>query len=141
MDVNWEKSCGAVVYRVRESQLQVLLLQHNAGHWAFPKGHVENDETEAQTATREIWEETGLCAKVDERFRFETEFLPKPQTMKRVVCFVACASSGEERPLLSEVQRLRWCTPADALQLITYENDKDLLRQAVEYLNTKENWL
>ena len=44
-----EKSCGAVVYRDGDAGMEVLLIKHkNGGHWAFPKGHVEKKETEAQ---------------------------------------------------------------------------------------------
>ena len=139
MDIRWEKSCGAVVYRVGQGQMQVLLLQHNAGHWAFPKGHVEEGETEVQTAAREILEETGLIAQIDDRFRFETQFSPVPGTMKRVIYFVASVLSGQERPLLSEVQRLRWCSPEEAARLITYEDDQELLKQALQYLSTKND--
>ena len=53
-----EKSCGVILFNGQE----VLLLQHpdskNKGHWDFPKGHIENGETEPQTALRELAEET-----------------------------------------------------------------------------------
>ena len=45
--MKWEKSCGAVVFRKAGDTLEVLLIRHkNGGHWAFPKGHVEHEETE-----------------------------------------------------------------------------------------------
>ena len=51
-----EKSCGAVVWQEDPAgRPQVLLIRHQNGeHWAFPKGHVEKGETEADTARREI---------------------------------------------------------------------------------------
>ena len=65
-----EKSCGAIVYRQRDSWVEVLLICHkNGGHWAFPKGHVEKQETEEETALREIREETGLTVKLNTAFR------------------------------------------------------------------------
>ena len=36
-----------------------LLIQHQAGHWAFPKGHANPGESPAETARREFAEETG----------------------------------------------------------------------------------
>ena len=49
-----EKSCGAVVFREGAKGPEVLLIKHkNGGHWAFPKGHVEKKETEAQKAGEE----------------------------------------------------------------------------------------
>ena len=56
-----EKSCGAIVYRKFHGNIELLLIKNqNGGHWSFPKGHVEEGETEEQTAVREIMEETGI---------------------------------------------------------------------------------
>ena len=56
-----EKSCGAIVFRKFHGNVEILLIKHaNGGHWSFPKGHVEEGETEVETATREIFEETGI---------------------------------------------------------------------------------
>jgi 8-oxo-dGTP pyrophosphatase MutT (NUDIX family) len=53
-----EKSCGAIVFRKTESVIEFLIIQEIKGsHWFFPKGHVERDESEEQTARREIYEE------------------------------------------------------------------------------------
>ena len=46
-------SCGVIPYRVVDGTRQFLLIQHKAGHWAFPKGHPEAGETNLQTARRE----------------------------------------------------------------------------------------
>ena len=56
-----EKSCGAVVFRKSASKLEFIAVKSKAnGHWGFPKGHVETGESEAETAIREVFEETGL---------------------------------------------------------------------------------
>ena len=52
-----EKSCGAVIFNNED---KVLIVKHNAGHWDFPKGHMEAGETEKQTALREVKEETKI---------------------------------------------------------------------------------
>ena len=57
-----EKSCGIVLFYSDE----FLIIQHSTesnelkGHWDFPKGHVEENETELETASRELKEETGI---------------------------------------------------------------------------------
>ena len=58
-----EKSCGAVIIKNNK----VLVLQQVAGHWGFPKGHVEKGETEVETAIREIKEETNLDVEINEK--------------------------------------------------------------------------
>ncbi len=135
--MKWEKSCGAVVFRKAEGGLEVLLIQHkNGGHWAFPKGHVEREETETETARREIREETGLRVQLDTGFRETVTFSPKPDVMKDVVYFAAEAEpeaslKAQEEELLD----IRWEQPEKALQLVTYENDKRVLRAFLEYWN------
>ena len=59
-----EKSCGAIVYRRFHGNIEILLIKHvNSGHWSFPKGHVEGDETELETA-RKTLAERGCAAPV-----------------------------------------------------------------------------
>ena len=53
-----EKSCGAILIDHQDDQIKTLIVRQNAGHWGFPKGHVEGDETEFETAFREVREET-----------------------------------------------------------------------------------
>lgn len=124
-----EKSCGAVVYRQQDSWAEVLLICHkNGGHWAFPKGHVEKGEAEVETAQREIWEETGLKVKADTGFRYTVAYSPKPGVMKDVVYFAAEYAGGKAAAQEEEVTGIRWEKPQQALGLITYENDREVLR-------------
>ena len=39
------------------------------GHWCFPKGHREKDESMKQTALREVFEETGLMVTLISDFK------------------------------------------------------------------------
>ena len=52
-----EKACGAVI---KNEEGKILLIFQQNGFWGFPKGHVEEGETEPETAVREVFEETGL---------------------------------------------------------------------------------
>lgn len=45
--MTYEKSCGGIVYRKFHGNTEILLIKHiKSGYWSFPKGHVENGETE-----------------------------------------------------------------------------------------------
>lgn len=124
-----EKSCGAIVYRQNDSWAEVLLLCHkNGGHWAFPKGHVEKGETEEETALREIKEETGLKVRLDTSFRHTVTYSPKPGVLKDVVYFAGELAGGDQKAQAEEVTGLKWEAPQKALELITYENDRETLR-------------
>ena len=59
--MQYEKSCGAIVFRKYHGNTELLLIKHaNGGHWSFPKGHVEPGETEEETAAREVKEEVAI---------------------------------------------------------------------------------
>jgi 8-oxo-dGTP pyrophosphatase MutT (NUDIX family) len=56
---------AAVCYRVRDGQIEFLLVKTRAGRWTFPKGRVENDATRAAAAEREAYEEAGVHGRVE----------------------------------------------------------------------------
>ena len=133
-----EKSCGAIIARQTETGREILLIRHvNGGHWAFPKGHVEKDETEEQTALREIMEETGLAVTLDTGFRTVVTYSPKPGVMKDVVYFAAEVIGGAAQMQVEEVSDMRWVNLMDTDAYITYENDKGILRDYRAYLESK----
>lgn len=97
--MNYEKSCGAIVYRKHHGNTEILLARNiKSGHWSFPKGHMEEGETEEETARREIKEETGLDVLLDTGFRETVTYSPKRNTKKTVVYFVAIPTSHELVP-------------------------------------------
>lgn len=126
-----EKSCGAIVYRRFHGNIEILLIKHiNSGHWSFPKGHVEGDETELETARREIKEETGLDVILDQTFRETVTYSPKRDTQKVVVYFLALARNYDFVPQEEEIAEIRWVDIIHATRLLTYENDKTIVNKA-----------
>ena len=130
-----EKSCGAVVYVRGSAGVKYIMIQQRLGHWCFPKGHVENDETEQETALREIREETGLTVRLEDGFRHELEYSPKTGVLKKVVYFLAERCGGELKLQPEEVSDCRECSFDEAMGLNTYENDMQLLMAADKYLS------
>jgi len=124
----YEKSCGGVIYRRSHGNLEFLLIRHvNSGHWSFPKGHVEDGETEEETALREIKEETGLDVILDTSFREIVSYSPKKDTMKDVVYFIGTARSSELKLQKEEVSEAKWVDFGHAASLLTYENDRAMI--------------
>ena len=107
--MNLEKSCGAIVFTRRNGQLLYAVVQESSGAWSFPKGHMEEAETEQQTALREILEETGLHPVFLEGFRETDEYdlREKPGTRKQVVYFLAEFRDGEPVPRPGEILQIR----------------------------------
>ena len=126
-----EKSCGAIVYRRFHGNIEILLIKHvNSGHWSFPKGHVEGDETELETARREIKEETGLDVILDQTFRETVSYSPRRNTQKIVVYFLALARNYDFVPQEEEIAEIRWVDIVRAARMLTYENDKTIVNKA-----------
>ena len=126
-----EKSCGAIVYRRFHGNIEILLIKHvNSGHWSFPKGHVEGDETELETARREVKEETGLDVILDQTFRETVSYSPKRDTQKIVVYFLALARNYDFVRQEEEIAEIRWVDITRATHMLTYENDKTIVNKA-----------
>lgn len=129
--MTFEKSCGAIVYRKHHGNTEILLIKHlNSGHWSFPKGHVEEGETEIETALREIKEETNIDVMIDPTFRETVTYFPKKETQKIVVYFIAKAKNYDFTPQESEISEIKWVDICYAASLLTYENDKTIVARA-----------
>ena len=133
-----EKSCGALVYRKRGEKIQVLLLKHKlGGHWSFPKGHVEDGETEAQTALREVREETGLSISLLDGFREEVTYSPRPGISKDVVYFLGFAQDSRTTPQEGEISAIRWVDLSRLVYYLTYENDRKIVNGVKRFLRSR----
>ena len=125
--MKYEKSCGCVVF----DEGKVLMIQHNEGHWDFPKGHVEGNETEIQTAIREVKEETNIDVNVKSQNRYTIEYSPKDGVLKEVVYFIATKNSNECKPQESEVQKVEWVRIEDAIDRVTFDITRNVLKRAI----------
>ena len=122
--MKYEKSCGAVIFKGDE----VLLIKSVKGHWSFPKGHVEQGETEIETATREILEETNVEVLINESKRIVINYSPYPGVIKDVVYFYATYKSGNISRQLEEVSDIGWYKVNDALSKVTFETEIEVLK-------------
>lgn len=126
-----EKSCGVIVFY----NDKVLLIKHNLGHIGFPKGHVEGMETEEETAIREVKEETNCDVEIIPGFREIITYSPKKNITKDVIFFIGKPLNKELSPQLAEVQKVDFVNYKEALNLLTYQDEKDLLKKALQFKN------
>ena len=129
--MKYEKSCGAIVIE----DGKVLLVKHNAGHWDFPKGHVEEGETEFETAIREVKEETNIDIKIEKENRYISEYSPKEDVMKTVIYFLGEKIGGEDKPQIEEVSDVEWVDVNKAVEIITHQRSKDIMMQVIKDMN------
>ncbi|AXE60774.1 diadenosine tetraphosphate hydrolase [[Mycoplasma] phocae] len=132
-----EKSCGAIIFKKISNELYVLLIQQIGGHWGFPKGHVEENENEHQTAIREVKEETNLDVKIVTNFRAVNTYSPLEGVIKDVIYFIAIPINDEIKKQASEIKLAMWYPIREATKKITFPNDATILKLAVDYFTEK----
>ena len=128
--MKYEKSCGAVIF----DGDKVLVIQQQEGHWGFPKGHVEDGESEVETAIREIKEETNLDVEINEKYRYVETYSPKFDVTKDVVFFVAEKIGGNILAQEEEVKKIEWLNINDAMERLTFESSKNVLANVIRDL-------
>lgn len=133
-----EKSCGAVVF-TKNGDLKYLLLHYGAGHWGFVKGHIEPNETEKQTAKRELKEETKITkAEFVENFKEEIEYFFKRngKTINKKVTYFLIQTKEKKVELSHEHKGYRWLNYENALKQLTFKNARKVLKKSHTLLKT-----
>ena len=129
-----EKSCGCIVF---DSSNRVLLVKMNAGHWSFPKGHVEQGETEEETALRETFEETNVECDIISGFRSVNTYSPFPGVMKDVYFFVARSKDSVLKKQETEIAEIGFFESGKAKKMITYKEDLRIFENALKFIHKK----
>ena len=141
-----EKSAGAIIFRLEDEQPKYLLLHYPSStqtkkeYWDLPKGHVEAGETEEETVRREVQEETGLAdINVYDGFRETIHywFRFEKKTISKTVIFYLAQTSQQEVEISSEHIGYQWLSYEEALQELTYENARQVLKKAQEFLGNQ----
>ena len=129
-----EKSCGAVVIKEESNETKFLIIKQTDNHWGFPKGHVEEGETEEQTAIREIKEETNIDVELDNRFRKVITYSPRENTIKDVVFFIGKAISDDLVIDPKELIEAKWVKGNEAKDYFDYKENNEVLEEALNFL-------
>ena len=135
-----EKSCGAIVYKKENDEFKFLLVLQNNGHYNFPKGHVEQGETEIETALREIKEETNLDVNIDSNFRHQITYIVEERNiMKDTVYFVANPINNNLKNQEVEILNCDWYTFDEVLEKLDFDwYTFDEVLEKLDFDNIKE---
>jgi 8-oxo-dGTP diphosphatase len=118
---------GAVVFKVTGGRPRYLLVEANGtrDRWVFPKGRLEDGETAADTAQREVAEEAGVRARPIRRL----QRVGQKQRGKTIsIAYFLMAYDGRTAP--SEKRRIRWLAFEEAVEALDLEKSRRVLRSA-----------
>ena len=134
-----EKSAGFILIsdNFLNSRYSVLLLHYRSGHWDFPKGNIEINETEMQAATRELGEETSISKfRLIPNFRYTLSYKYARKSVlvsKQVILFLA--STKVNKVIISDEHiGFKWLNIHDSANQLTYSNAKKALQYAINFL-------
>lgn len=131
----YEHSCGAVVFRRINEEYRFLLIKNRrSNHWGFPKGHMEKGETREQTAIREVLEETGIHIDIIDGFCRDSRYRIGSKIEKRVEVFLASTKDTQTIIQKEEIEDYIWLRYPEALDMLKFENDKDILMSVKEFM-------
>lgn len=136
-----EHSAGSIIYRVKNSQTQFLIIESVFHHtWGFPKGHVESGESIQETAKREVAEEVGLKPQFDFNFSKAIEYITEERTIKRIDFFLSHFVADQELvEQEDEIANYKWVNLDEACQFLPSDRGLyEILVQACNYLKRKE---
>ncbi len=147
--IAFEKSVGAIVFRITHGKIEFLFMKYRNGHWEFPRGKVEDDETEHETMQREIEEETGISqVRIMEGFREYTRFSYKAHGQELIdrkkdksciyihkkAVFYLVEAMDEDVVISHEHQMFQWLDFENGFKKLTFKNAKNILTKANQNL-------
>jgi 8-oxo-dGTP diphosphatase len=96
--------------------------------WSFPKGKIDPGETDEEAALREVEEETGVRTTLGRELE-PTRYRDRNDRLKQVRYWLMEPADGKVprfRPN-NEIDEVRWCSAAEAGNLLSHEHDRQLL--------------
>ncbi|NDY41650.1 NUDIX hydrolase [Dissulfurirhabdus thermomarina] len=123
------RAAGGLLWKGRLFRRLAVIRRHRYGDWCLPKGKLDDGETFAEAAAREVREETGMPVRLGAfagEIRYQVDGRPK------VVRFWHMRPAGPAGPMDDdEVAEVRWLRPRKALALLDYPGERRLVAQAL----------
>lgn len=137
-----EKSAGVMVFRKEKDKIFYLLLHYSSrraekNYWDLPKGHIEKGEKPEDAAKREVEEETGLKdVEFIKGFKETIKYFFKweDENILKFVTFYLAETKTKKIKVSSEHQGFEWLSYEEALQRLTFENARGVLKKSDEFL-------
>lgn len=119
-----------------EQEPKVLLIQRGnepyKGHWAFPGGFMDMDETTEQCAIRELEEETGLQISEVKQIGAYSKVDRDPRGRTITVAYIARIANAEKVNGQDDAAKAEWF-PINNLPPLAFDHE-DIMNDAIELL-------
>jgi len=119
-----------------EQEPKVLLIQRGnepyKGHWAFPGGFMDMDETTEQCAIRELEEETGLQVSEVKQIGAYSKVERDPRGRTITVAYLARIANAEKVNGQDDAAKAEWF-PINNLPPLAFDHE-DIMKDAIELL-------
>ncbi len=131
-------AAGGVVWRLVEGKLKILLIHRTAyADVTLPKGKVDPGETLAETAAREIFEETGIRVALGIPVGVSRYRMPKGR--EKIVHYWAAEATDDAIRASAfvpnkEIAALEWVSPRKALGYLSYPVDVEIVEEFLRYV-------
>lgn len=136
--ISHTKSTGGIVINKND---KVLVVSQHGTSWSLPKGHLDEEESEIEAATREIYEESGikkleLVKKVGsyKRYKIAEDGTEDRTELKNITIFLFKTIEEVLKPIDPENPEARWVDKNDVAELLTHPEDKEFYLQAIKKL-------
>ncbi len=147
--MKFEKSAGLILFKKEKNNRAYLLLENN-GKWGFPKGNINENESDLNAALRECEEETGIKKikiipgfKESEDYIYKDIYAGSNELVKKNVVYYLAETSEEKVIISFEHQNYAWLTFEEAEAKLKTKNSRKILEKAEKHLKEKptlEKW-
>jgi len=121
------RAAGGLVWRRGPDGIELVLVHRPAyDDWSFPKGKLNEGESELDAALREVEEEIGVRCEVGPEIGSisYTDGRGRPKTVRY---WEMRAAAGDILAPANEVDDARWVRLDTAASMLTYDHDRRLL--------------
>lgn len=146
---NQETSVGAFIYKIENNEILFLLVYSKRNNeWGFPKGHIEPNETELETAKREIKEETGITNltfvkdfRCCDTYKIKGTLSSTKNRIidKNVIYYLARTREDFKCSVDDEIGQGKWLNYSQSIEYLKYDTQKNLLKKAYTFLEEEKS--